>query len=246
MPLKKYMKAGQKISLRVLTEATDGPGHLDALTGHLHSLGRLTLDLTIPYRTTTGEGYPFKQGMKFEIMTNAMGIGILLTGQLEKMVGENRIRIKHNNDLQMIRRRLSPRLDVSLEVGYTKGGGKLRSFRNQWKKYVSMIDAAEDPKKLPKVPMKKVNISASGIGMMVAPPIEQADIGMFLIKLQGEEKPICALAEVIWKGKHPEEGKFSAGFQFLNIMDRDKKLIEAFVAKGDSYIKDDEEGEIEN
>ena len=246
MPLKKYMKAGQKVSLRVLTEATDSPGHLDALTGYLHNLGRATIDLTIPYRTAAGESYPFKEGMKFELMTNAMGIGIQLTGQLEKMVGTNKIRIKHNNDLQMIRRRLSPRIDINLEIGYTKGGNKLRSFRDQWKKYVRMIEKTEDPEKLPKVPVKKVNISASGIGMMVAPPIELADIGMFLIKLKGEEKPICALAEVIWKDKQPKEGKFSAGFQFLNIMDRDKKKIEAFVAKGNSYIQDDEEDEEEN
>jgi c-di-GMP-binding flagellar brake protein YcgR len=235
------MQIGQKVSLHVLTDETDAPGHLDALTGHLHSLGRQTLDLRIPYRTTANESYPFKEGMQFEIMTDSMGVGIQLTGTFEKMLGSNLIRIKHNNDLQMIRRRLSPRLDLTLEIGYTRSGGKLRSFREQWKKYVRMIEQTEDPDKIPKVPEKKVNISASGIGMFVAPPNELADIGMFLINLRDEGKPICALAEVIWKGKRSEGGKVSTGFQFLNIMDRDKKRIEAFVAKGNSDIKDDED-----
>jgi hypothetical protein len=243
MPLKKYMKSGQKVSLRVLTEQTDSPGHLDALTGHLFSLGRLTIDLTIPYKTKAEESYPFRPGMQFEILTNSMGIGIQLTGTFEKMVGTNKIRIKHNNDLEMIRRRLMPRRDVNLEIGYTKSGGKLRSFREQWKKYVKMIEQTEDPEKFPNLPLKKANISASGIGLFVAPPIEKADVGMFLIKLKDEGKPICALAEVIWKGERSDDGKISSGFQFLNIMDRDKKRIDDFVAKGDSYIQDDEEKE---
>lgn len=241
MPLKKYMKAGQKISLRVLPDASEAPGHLDALTGYLSDLGRQTIDLTIPYRTPTEERYPFKEGMKFELMTNSMGVGIQLTGTLEKMTGTNRIRIRHNNDMQMIRRRLFPRLDAHIEIGYTRSGGKLRSFRGQWKKYVQLIAKTEDPAKLPKVPRKKVNISASGIGMLVAPPIETADIGLFLINLGVKEKPICALAEVIWKKDRDEDGKFMTGFQFLNIMDKDKKRIEEFVAKGDSYIQYDEE-----
>ncbi len=243
MPLKKYLKAGQTISLRVLTDASEGPGHLDALTGHLRNLGRQTIDLTIPYRTSTEERYPFKEGMKFEIMANSMGVGIQLTGTFEKMLGTNQIRIHHNNDLQMIRRRLFPRLKATIEIGYTRSGGKLRSFRSQWKKYVQLIEKTEDPAKLPKVPLKKANISATGIGMLAAPPIEQADIGMFLLNLGDKGKPICALAEVVWKKSREESGKFMVGFQFLNIMDKDQKRIEEFVAKGDSYIEDDEESE---
>ena len=243
MPLKKYMKAGQKISLRVLTEGSKTPGYLDALTGYLHHLGRQTLDLTIPYRTTAEERYPFKEGMKFEIMTNSMGVGIQLTGTFEKTIGTNQIRLHYNNDLQMIRRRLFPRLDAHLGIGYTRSGGKLRSFRGQWKKYVQMIEQTDDPSKLPQVPSKKANISASGIGMLVAPPIEVADIGLLLIDFGDKEKPICALAEVIWKKDREKDGKFNIGFQFLNILDKDKKRIEEFVAKGDSYIQDDEDEE---
>lgn len=243
MPLQKYLKAGQKLSLRVLTDTEDAAGHLDALTGHLHALGRQTLDLTIPYQTSAEERYPFKVGMKFEIMANAMGVGIQLTGVLEKTVGNDKIRIKHNNDLQMIRRRLSPRIDTNLEVGFTRSGGKLRSFRGQWKKYVQLIEKTDDPSKLPKVPRRKTNISATGIGLFVAPPIEIADIGLFLINLEPKEKPICALAEVIWKKDREEEGRFMTGFQFLNIMDKDKKRIETFVAKGNSYVEDEEEEE---
>lgn len=243
MPLKKYMKAGQKIALRVIPDSSEAPAHLDALTTYLFGLGRQTLDLTLPYRTAAEEHYPFKEGMQFEIMTNSMGVGIQLTGTLEKITGTNRIRIQHNNDLQMIKRRLAPRLDVNLEIGYTKSGGRLRSFREQWKKYVRMIEQTDDPSKLPKVPKKTANISASGIGLQVAPPIEKADIGMFLINLGDMGKPICALAEVIWKSSREEEGKFSVGFQFLNILTKDEKRIEAFVAKGDSYLQDDEEAE---
>ncbi|MBE0501217.1 MAG: PilZ domain-containing protein [Desulfuromonadales bacterium] len=243
MPLKRYMKAGQKVSLTVVPEASENPGHLDALTGYLHNLGRQTIDLTIPYRTVAGEGYPFKEGMKFELATDSMGVGIQLTGTFEKMLGASHIRIKHNNDIKMIRRRLFPRIDLNLEVGYTRSGGKLRSFREQWKKYVKMIEQTQDPEKLPKVPGKKANISVSGIGIQVAPPIEKADIGMFLINLKDKGKPICALAEVIWKGRRSEDGKFPTGFQFLNIMDSDKKRIESAVAKGNAYFRDDEEEE---
>jgi len=243
MPLAKYFKAGQKLTLHALPNDAPGPAFVDSLTCYLLDAGRGYLDVRLPYRVAPGEEYPFKDGMPFELFSDAMGMGIRLTGRFEKKLATNRIRIKHNGDLTMVKRRLSPRCDVSIEVGCTRSQGKMLSFRRQWEKNARALSQATDLSKMPKFPSCKINLSANGVGMMVKPPIDTADIFMLLINL-GDQKPsICALGEVIWYSKREVEGQHKTGLQFLNILESDQKRLADFVVTKNSYVPETEEEE---
>jgi len=243
MPLAKYFKAGQKVTLRALPTAGQGVAFVDALTCYLLDAGRGYIDLRLPYRVAPGEEYPFNGEVTFEVLADAMGMGIRLTGTFEKKLATGRIRLKHNADLQMIRRRLSARCDVTLEVGLTKSQGKLLSFRRQWEKNARSLSQATDLSKIPRFSRFNINLSASGIGMMAKLPVEQADIYMFLINLDDKKPPICALGEVVWRSTREENGQCKTGFQFLNILESDQKRLTTFVASKNSYVPDQEEDE---
>jgi hypothetical protein len=243
MPLAKYFKAGQKVSLHALPNDAPGLPFIDSLTCYLLDAGRGYLDLRLPYRVAPGEEYPFTDGMPFELFSDAMGMGIRLTGTFEKKLAASRIRIKHNSDLTMVKRRLSPRCDVNIEVGCTRSQGKLLSFRRQWEKNARALSHATDLSKMPKFPRSNVNLSANGIGMMVKLPVEPADIFMLLINLDDEKPSICALGEVVWFSKREVEGQHKTGFQFLNILESDQQRLAAYVETKNSYVPETEEEE---
>jgi len=228
MPLKKYFKEGQKITFRALGGAEDVK-KIDALTCYLKLQGQGYLDLSIPYGTSQDESYPFDTETKFEILSDSMGVGIRLTGRFEKHLKGDLIRVRHNNDLQLIHRRVEDRRQVMLEVGYTKGKGKLRSFRQQWEKNVNILETVSDLSKLPKFPKVSVNISMTGVGFKIKTPIEIADLCLLFINLGDGKPPVCTMTEVVWREEEESDGRCMAGFQFLNILETDRKRIRNFV-----------------
>ncbi len=228
MPLKKYFQEEQKILLRALDGAEQGK-KVDALTGYLKNQGTGYLDLSIPYGASRDEGYPFDPAKKFEILSDAMGVGIRLTGHFEKHLQNDVVRIKHNSDLKLIHRRVEERRNAVLEVGYTKGKGKLRSFRQQWQKNIKILENIKDPSKLPKFPRVDVNISMTGVGFKIKTPVEVADLCLLFINLGDGLPPVCTMTEVVWRSEEESGGRCMAGFQFLNILETDMKRIRKFV-----------------
>ncbi len=228
MSLKKYFKEEQKILLRVLT-GTEEEKKVDALTCYLQNQGAGFVDVSIPYGADRSESYPFDPDIKFEILSDSMGVGIRLTGHYEKHLRNDVVRIRHNSDLQLIHRRVEDRRSEVLELGYTKGKGKLRSFRQQWEKNVKILENVKDTSKLPKFPKVEVNISMTGVGFKIKTPIEIADLCLLFINLDDGLPPVCTMTEVVWRSDDESGGRCMTGFQFLNILEADMKRIRKFV-----------------
>jgi hypothetical protein len=228
MPLKKYFKENQKISLMVLN-GSDEVKKVEALTCYLKMQGPNYIDLSIPYGASQEERYPFDPQTGYEILSDSMGVGVRLTGHFEKYLKGNVIRVRHNNDLQLIHRRVEDRRQIVLELGYTKGKGKLKSFRQQWEKNVKILENASDLSKLPKFPQVNVNISMTGVGFKIKTPIEIADLCLLFINLGDGKPPVCTMTEVVWREEEEEDGRCMTGFQFLNILESDRKRIKRFV-----------------
>lgn len=227
MRYSKYFKPEQKILLRAIP-GPSAPGRLDALSVYFHSGGPNHIDVTVPYRATGEEAFPFAPDMPFEILSDAIGVGIRLTGSFLEQRGENLIRLRINDDLQAFQRRLANRVDVTVGLRYTKGRGTLRTFRSQWEKNVQILAKTADPSKLPPFPRVTANLSRGGIRFRIKAPVEVADLCLLLLKLDDESTPICALAEVVWLEEEEVEGRRAAGMQFLSIMEEDQKRIESF------------------
>lgn len=226
MRYSKYFKPEQKVLIRSL--AADASGRLEALTAYFHGGGPDYIDLTLPYRARGEEAGAIPPGTPFEILTDAFGVGVRLTGSFLEQRDEDRVRLQVNDDLQAFQRRVADRLDVTIALGYTKGRGALRTFQERWEKNVRILSSG-GAAKLPPLPRVKANLSRGGIRFRVKPPVEAADLCLLLLQLDDGGPPICALAEVVWLAEQPSDGLQTTGMQFLNIMENDQKRIEAFL-----------------
>jgi c-di-GMP-binding flagellar brake protein YcgR len=230
MRYSKYFKSEQKIFLRSLTPDASS-GRLDALTAYFQEEGDDHFDLLLPYQASEEENFPFYPDMPFEILSDAMGLGVRLTGNFVEQRRPDLIRLRVNNDLQIFQRRFASRLDVSIGLRYTKGQGTLRSFREQWEKNVRILQNTKDLSKLPSFPRTRVNLSNGGIRFQIKSPVQVADLCLLLLKLDENGAPICALAEVVWLDENEAQGRRCAGLQFLSILEADQKRIVDFIKK---------------
>ncbi len=231
MPFSKYLKPDNKLLMRAIASG-DGPARFEALTVYLKSQGPDHLELALPYQTQEGESYPFTSEMTFELFADAMGVGIRLTASFQSAFSPNLIRVKHNRDLQLIRRRSFRRRDATVGLGYTKGRGALRTFREQWEKNVRILTSGRPLNKVLDFPRSRVNLSAGGIRLSIKAPVEIADLCLLLIDLHDSKTPICALGEVVWLAGEGTDGRHQAGLQFINILEEDRKRIDSFVVSG--------------
>jgi len=225
----KYFKAGQKIQLKVF----DPSGHFDTLTVYFHDHGAGHLDLTLPYRSQEGEGYPFAEGMPLELATDALGMGARIRATFAGYAPGKHdvIRANITGELQVFQRRTQRRVDVVAGMRFSRGQGTLRTFREQWRKNIDILQKA-NPTTLPVFPESQVNLSSGGLRLLIKPPVEKADIFLVLLQLQKEEVPVCVLAEVVWIGHaKPGDDRLPAGMQFIGVVESDRRKIESFVQK---------------
>lgn len=223
MHYSRYYKSGQKIILRALAPAS--PGRFESLTAYFQDNGPGYFDLLLPYGAQEEENYPFAPDMPFELLSDALGLGLKMTGRFQKMVRKDLLRVEINGDLQAFQRRNFRRLDLVVGLRYTKGKGTLRSFREQWEKNIQILQKGGDTAKLSRFPRTPVNLSAGGIRFAVKAPVQTADLCLLLLELE-TGGPICTLAEVVWMEEKEVDGRQGAGMRFLNILESDQKRIE--------------------
>lgn len=226
MHYSRYYKTGQKIILRSLDPAAQG--RFESLTAYFHDGGAGHFDLLLPYGAQEEENYPFVSDMPFEILSDALGLGLKMTGRFQKMVRKDLLRVFVNDDLQAFQRRSHRRLDLVVGLRYTKGKGALRSFREQWEKNIQILQKGGDASKLSRFPRTPVNLSAGGIRFAVKAPVQAAELCLLLLELE-TGGPICTLAEVVWTEEKEAEGRQKAGMRFLNILETDQKRIEDYI-----------------
>lgn len=237
MPYSKYFKPGQKLLLRALAAGSEQE-RFDALTGYLRSQDAEHLELDLPYRVKDGEGYPFQPGMAFELLGEALGLGVRLTGSFESERNSEQVRIRHNGDLQLIRRRTFRRRDATIGLRYTRGRGELLTFRTQWEKNTRILNQANGLGKLPPFPRCRVNLSGGGMRLALKGPVETADLLLLILEIPDGKAPVCTLGEVVWVGDESPEGRRQAGVQFINILEADRRRLDQFVVSGEVEEED--------
>lgn len=236
MQYPKYFKNGQKILLRSLGA---DPGYFEVLTVYYQDHGPGYFDVALPYRPQEGEEYPFTPGMSFELVSDALGMGLRISGALKEYFHDRQVlRITLTSDLQIFKRRIHRRLDTNIGLRYTRGQGTLRSFREQWQKNLAILENS-DPAKLPAFPSSRVNLSPGGIRFAVKPPVNLADLCLLLFQLEIGKKPICAVAEVVWMADQEVEGRRTVGMQFTNILESHRKELEHFVEERLRFLDGD-------
>jgi len=228
MSFSKYFKTDQKILLRPQGELA--LGRIETLSAYFQGGGNDYCDLALPYRTRPEEAYPFDPRTRIELLGDAMGLGIRGSGHFDRQLNASTIRIRLDPDLEMFQRRLHRRCDAQLVVRYTRGEGTLKSFRQQWRKNIELLQKTVDFTKLGDFPRLSVNLGAGGLRLGIKPPVEAAGLCMVLLQLEPGSAPICALAEIVWSAAEALNGVVPAGMQFVNILSEDQKRIESFIS----------------
>lgn len=228
MKLTKYLKADQKLILKPVADRV-ADATLEHLSTYLVDARNDWCDLRLPYGNAPGEQFPFEKDMPLELAGEALGLGIRIQGQFQCFLDPTTIRVRIEPDLEMFQRRLYPRQERMVGIRYTKGRNTLRSYREQWRKNVELLDKATDLRRLGSFPRCQVNLSPSGIRIPIKPPIAEADLCLLLIELEEHSLPICVLAEVVWTSPLPESSQLSAGMQFINIRKKDQQRIAALL-----------------
>lgn len=227
MSYPKYFKPGQKIQLRPLAPAP-APGRVELLTSYLEDQGTDSFRLKLPYGDKASEQYPFEDGMTLELSSESMGIGLKITGNVTGQPTPGKLALQLNHDLQAYQRRDQPRLDTQVELRLSRGQENLRSMREAWHKNVDLLERCTDFSSLGKFRKTEVNLSLGGIRFAFKPPVSAADLCLLLIRLPEKQRPICALAEVMWTAKIPPDSPL-AGMQFIQITESDQDELARFV-----------------
>jgi len=229
MSYPRYFRQGQKIRLRPLAPAP-APVRDELLTCHLIRQTADSFEVRLPYGTSAQEQYPFADGMLFELSADAIGIGLRMTATVAQVLAPDLVRLQLNHDLQAVQRRLQPRVDVELELRFSRSHGNLRSMRDTWLKNVEVLENRTEFSGLAGFNACEVNLSAGGIRFALKPPVAVADLCLLLLRLPEDPRPLCLLAEVVWVAKLPVEAPL-AGMQFLAISGADRKRLEQFIQR---------------
>ncbi len=229
MIYQRYFKNGQKLLLKALNPP-EANGRTELLSATLDSGEDETYILYLPYCKDAAEQYPFSPGMPFEISSEAIGLGIRVTGTFKQKIDGQRIALHIQADLQMFQRRDSLRRDCRLGIRFTRGQGTLKALRETWEKNIKVLHSPNGSPALEGFNPCQVNISSGGIRFPMRPPVKIADLCLMLIDLDDDKVPICVLSEIAWSRAEQDETIFITGMRFINILKSDQKRIEKFIS----------------
>ena len=229
MNYQRYFKSGQQLLLKALHD-TEQNKYTELMSVFVVSVEADSLVLSLPYGADAVNQYPFKEGLLFEITTEAMGLGVKTTGTFKKKIDGNQFRLQLNPDLQMFQRRISQRFDCKLGVRFSRAAKTLQTMREIWEKNIEVLHSPEAPIIFDGFKLCQINISSGGIRFSIKPPGNQGELCLVLVNLEDGKPPVCAIAEVVWVCMQ-DESAVTAGMRFINILSEDQQRIDDFIAK---------------
>jgi len=229
MNYQRYFKSGQQLLLKALHD-TEQNNYTELMSVFVVSVEADSLVLSLPYGADAVNQYPFKEGLLFEITTEAMGLGVKTTGTFKKKIDGNQFSLQLNPDLQMFQRRISQRFDCKLGVRFSRAAKTLQTMREIWEKNIEVLHSPEAPIIFDGFKPCQINISSGGIRFSIKPPGNQGELCLVLVNLEDGKPPVCAIAEVVWICMQ-DESAVTAGMRFINILSEDQQRIDDFIAK---------------
>lgn len=240
MAYRKYFKPDQKL---LVTLSEDGREHHETLTMYFVEGSGKHMKLRLPYKLKRGEEHQFHDGEEFDLATESLGLGIRQRARYESYLNESLLQVAPVGNLQVFQRRLHPRVNVKIGIKFVRGTGNLRSFQEQWKKNVKVLEAGTNIASLQNLPVYSANLSAGGLRIPIKGPVDHADLFLILINIEDGKPPVCVLAEAAWTAEPDPKGFVATGLQFLNITDADKSRLLRFVAANDHAREEDDAAE---
>lgn len=229
MNFQRYMKQGQNLLLRVQGESSQNP-RTELITVSVLSVDGNRALVMVPRTVTSIEHYPFVKGKRFEITTEALGMGARVTGTYEKAINNNSFELQLEPDLQLFQRQLNPRLNCELGIRFSRAAKTLNNMRDIWQRNLDLLYSKDAPLIFDGFKPCRTNISAGGIRFVIKPPANQGELCLILINLDDGKPPVCAIAEIIWCCTLKNTA-VNTGMRFTNILSEDQSRISDFIKK---------------
>ena len=222
----RYFIRGQNVFLINISEERDA-SVFDSFTGKIVLCSDDQLLLRTAYRLYSGEVQGMKPGMQFKLTTETMGMGVQIRAELVELVSPEELKLRPLGELSVYQRRQSPRADLSLPLLLVPQKSSLTAFQREWKRVVQDLQKPAPPRL--KLANTAMNLSAGGFGVTLA--TEPTHLALVVIDLQDEKRPICAVAELIWRKPDNEQQLTACGHRFVDILKEDQERIAALVEK---------------
>lgn len=220
----RYFSPRQKVFLVNMSAERDSEIY-ESLSGVVSSSNRDTIGLMIPQIGTGTHQYEVGK-TTFKLISEALGSGIQVLGDLTGLVAGNIFQFRLHGQLEMFQRRIVPRVEFVARIFQLSGNFSLGHFNKEWKRVIGHL---HNNGQLPGLVLQKtnVNLSAGGIGLPVDANKRPTPISLLILSLD-DDLPICVLAEIVWE-KRVDEG-LRCGFRFIQILKADQERINNVVA----------------
>lgn len=222
----RYFIRGQNVFLINISEERDA-SVFDSFTARIVLCSDDQILLRTAYRLYSGEMQGMKPGMQFKLTTETMGMGVQIRAELVELISPEELKLRPLGELSVYQRRQSPRVDLSLPLLLVPQKSSLTAFQREWKRVVQDLQKPAPPRL--KLTNTAMNLSAGGFGVTLA--TEPTHLALVVIDLQDEKRPICAVAELIWRKLDTEQQLTACGHRFVDILKEDQERIAALVEK---------------
>ncbi len=224
----KYFNKGQKVFIKRIFTDEERPA-LDTITGYAMRSQPMQLDLGLPYGCDAADSYPFEPGMRFEILTDHMGMGLRLVASFLERISSQDIRLQFEGNLEFISRRIYRRVDVNAWVGIQRAKGNLAEMRSLWDEHSKKIKGGLSAAELTEFKKYLINLAGGGIRLPLQAPVEMSELVLAYLSIGDKKGIICALAEAVWIGDVEANDTQQIGLRFLNILEEDQARIDIVV-----------------
>jgi len=222
----RYFSPGQKILLRFL-RTDQQPHRIEAVSTRLISFDGGCFQLALLQPWQAGEA-PFASQTSLELVSERHGMGLKSTAIFKGLTDGKLIHLHANNDLTLFRPRPQPRVDTHIGLRHFSTKTGFSYFYKKWLQAVDKLSNSSLALNEPILPMGPVNLSSTGIRMVLSAPVAKHDLVLMMLELHPDEIPICTIGEVIWSVPKTSHHLF-AGLRFLNILQNDQTRIDRFI-----------------
>ena len=138
------------------------------------------------------------------------------------------LRIRPNDDLEVFSRRAYPRVDLTSTALVLRGVGSLTACRKHWNAATRALAAGKGipPNLTPR--QMKINLSAGGLALPLAPPVREAELCLVYLALDTGKLALWTGCEVAWT-QTANDGVQANGLRFVAIMANDRTRLNDYV-----------------
>jgi hypothetical protein len=222
-----YFVLNQEVLIRRFATARDG-SRIESCRARFAGCERGSFKLTL---LSSAQDIMFTEGEFLELHSDRFELGVRLTGICSRISGRQ-LQFEANDDLELFYRRKYWRISLPVWHGTLRLSQSKRPLYEVWEMAQILRDENDlDPSIQVEIARRTLNLSAGGVRMELAEPVNLYEICLLYICLDDGKPTICALCEVVRVEPCESDLVRLCGLRFCNLLESDLKRIDRFVTQ---------------